>query len=252
MRLLRPTLLAVSIASAAVLIMSCTSQEPTVTDPLDPPEADSLVITPQDAATAVDVPIAFVVADTTARGNTVNGVVEWTASGGAIDSNGVFVAEAADTYRVRARRAGLDGYSTIVVSPVPETPAPPTPPVTLAAIEVTPGVLKIAPGGKQQFSAIGRLSNGNTATVRVNWTASGGSISSSGLYAAPNTAGTFRVIATRQGDTKADTSAITVTTVPATLVGVQVSPVSITVTPGMAQQFSAAGKNSDEPTRASR
>ena len=245
MRLLRSTFLAPSVACVALLVMSCLSQDPAVVDPLDPPEVDSLVITPQDAATAVDAPVAFVVADTTIHGHTVNGVVEWTASGGTIDTSGVFVAAAADTYEVHARRAGLDGHSIVVVSASPETPVPPSPPVTLAAIEVTPGALRVPPRGTQQFSAIGRLSNGNTATVRVNWTASGGSITTGGLYTAGSTAGTFRVIAVRQGDTQADTSAVTVTATPPTFVGVQVSPVSITVAPGVAQQFSAVGKNSD-------
>ncbi len=169
-------LLAPFIAGVAVFVLSCTSHEPTVVDPLDPPEVDSLVITPQKPTTAVDAPLAFTVADTTVRGHTVNGVVEWTASGGTIDTSGVFVAAAADTFEVHARRAGLDGYSTVVVSASPETPIPPPTPVSLAAIEVTPRALTIPPRGRQQFSAIGRLSNGNAATVRVNWTASGGSI----------------------------------------------------------------------------
>ena len=116
---------------------------------------------------------------------------------------------------------------------------------TLAAIEVTPRALNIPPRGTQQFSAIGRLSNGNTATVRVNWTASGGSITTGGLYTAGTAAGTFRIIAVRQGDTQADTSSVTVTATPPTLVGVLVSPVSISVAPGTAQQFSAVGRNSD-------
>ena len=175
----------------------------------------------------------------------MNGVVEWTASGGTIDTSGVFVAAAADTYEVHARRAGLDGSSTVVVSASPETPVPPPTPVSLAAIEVTPRALAIPPRGRQQFSAIGRLSNGNTATVRVNWTASGGSITTGGLYTAGTAAGTFRIIAVRQGDTEADTSAVTVTATSPTLVGVLVSPVSINVAPGAAQQFSAVGRNSD-------
>ena len=175
----------------------------------------------------------------------MNGVVEWTASGGTIDTGGVFVAAAADTYEVHARRAGLDGNSTVVVSASPETPVPPPTPVTLAAIEVTPRALNIPPRGTQQFSAIGRLSNGNTATVRVNWTASGGSITTGGLYTAGTAAGTFRIIAVRQGDTEADTSSVTVTATSPTLVGVLVSPVSINVAPGTAQQFSAVGRNSD-------
>jgi hypothetical protein len=65
-------------------------------------------------------------------------------------------------------------------------------------------------GGTQQFSAIGRLSNGSTQAVTPTWTATGGNVTSGGLYTAGTTAGTFRVIAAASGF--ADTSSITLTT----------------------------------------
>ncbi len=45
----------------------------------------------------------------------------------------------------------------------------------------------------------------------MTYAATGGTVSTSGLYKAGTTAGTYRVIAVQQGGTKADTSAITVT-----------------------------------------
>ena len=55
------------------------------------------------------------------------------------------------------------------------------------------------------------MSDGSTAAVAVTWSATGGTVSTSGLYKAGTTAGSYRVIAVQQGGTKADTSAITVT-----------------------------------------
>ena len=48
----------------------------------------------------------------------------------------------------------------------------------------------------------------------VTWSATGGTITAGGLYTAGAAAGTFRVIATREGDTPADTSTVTVTSTP--------------------------------------
>ena len=55
------------------------------------------------------------------------------------------------------------------------------------------------------------MSDGSTGAVAVTYTATGGTVSTGGLYKAGTTAGTYRVIAVQQGGTKADTSAITVT-----------------------------------------
>ena len=55
------------------------------------------------------------------------------------------------------------------------------------------------------------MSDGSATSVSVTWSATGGTITTGGLYTAGATAGTFRVIAVRQGDTLADTSAVTIT-----------------------------------------
>ena len=240
MKLARASLLASSIALASVVVAACTLQEPAVVDSLDPPGADTLIVSPQEAATAVDVPVTFSVPDTTALGNPVSGDVAWSATGGSIDTSGVFVADTAGTYEVLARRGGRNGHASVVVSA-----APVPPPATLTGIEVSPATLSLAPGAAQQFAAIGRLSDGSTTTVTVSWAATGGSITAGGLYTAGATAGSFRVIGTRQGDTRADTSTVTITTAPATLTSIVVSPASISIAPAARQQFSAIGRNSD-------
>jgi hypothetical protein len=58
------------------------------------------------------------------------------------------------------------------------------------------------------------MSNGTQQPATVTWSATGGTVSGAGLYTAGSSGGTFRVIATQQGGTLADTSAITVSTSP--------------------------------------
>jgi parallel beta-helix repeat protein len=55
------------------------------------------------------------------------------------------------------------------------------------------------------------MSDGSTTAVTVGYTATGGTVSSGGLYTAGQTGGTYRVIATQSGGPLADTAAITVT-----------------------------------------
>jgi hypothetical protein len=83
----------------------------------------------------------------------------------------------------------------------------------MAMIPVTASV---PTGGTQPFAVSGVWSNGATTTPTVNYTATGGTITTAGLYTAGSTAGTFRVIAVQQGGTLADTSAVTVTASTAT------------------------------------
>ena len=62
------------------------------------------------------------------------------------------------------------------------------------------------------------MSDNSTSSVAVTWSATGGTVSGSGLYTAGATPGTYRVIAVEQGGTKADTSSITVSAPAPTLV----------------------------------
>ncbi len=63
-------------------------------------------------------------------------------------------------------------------------------------VAVTPDVVTLAPGGTQQFHAT-VTGNPNTA---VTWTATGGSITPTGMYTSPASTGTFAVRATSDAD----------------------------------------------------
>lgn len=79
--------------------------------------------------------------------------------------------------------------------------------VRLADIIVEPNPVTMATETTQQFTARDR--NGNT--VAVNWAATGGSISDTGLYTAGSTAGTFTVTATsRENSELQGTAAVTI------------------------------------------
>ena len=66
-------------------------------------------------------------------------------------------------------------------------------------MEVTPATATVAAGATQQFSAVGRMSDNSTSSVTVTWSATGGTITTGGLYTAGSTAGTYNVIAVQQG-----------------------------------------------------
>ncbi len=66
----------------------------------------------------------------------------------------------------------------------------------------------------------------------VTYSATGGTITTGGLYTAGSTAGTFRVIAVQQGGTLADTSAVTLTATPPVLQAVILTPASASLATG--------------------
>lgn len=64
----------------------------------------------------------------------------------------------------------------------------------LTSLAVTPQTASIAAGASQQFAAQGYDQNGNTMAAQISWSASGGSITSSGLFTSSQ-AGSFTVTA---------------------------------------------------------
>jgi hypothetical protein len=108
------------------------------------------------------------------------------------------------------------------------------PVTTPVALTVTPTTASVAVGGTQSFSAtvINTTQTGVTWSVREGVT--GGTINSSGIYTAPNTIGTYHVVATSQADsTKTVTVAVTVHTL------VVITPATVTLTVGATQTFTA-------------
>lgn len=115
-------------------------------------------------------------------------------------------------------------------SPLP----PPSPPPQPISVVVSPASANVPQGGTQAFSAV----VSNASNTAVNWKVQetgGGSVSNTGLYTAPNTAGTFHVVATSQADgTKTATATVSVPSV-----SVAINPQASTVTLSGIQIFAA-------------
>jgi hypothetical protein len=110
------------------------------------------------------------------------------------------------TWIIASATKKKDSVRVTVGSSVPDPD--PDSPETLTSVHVTPASATAETGKTKQFSAYGRTADGDSVAVTPTWAATGGTVTSSGLYTAGSTAGTFRVIAT--ASSKADTSVVTV------------------------------------------
>jgi hypothetical protein len=142
--------------------------------------------------------------------------VKWRATGGTISEAGVYRAGVTPgSYQVIAtnRRGTLADTVPIIVGPLADSdttpqPLPPTPPAPVAArVVLKPATLTLATSGSAQFAAFGRTEAGDSIAVDVTFSATGGTVSPSGLFTAGPTAGSYRVVAT--ANDLADTSLVT-------------------------------------------
>jgi len=137
-------------------------------------------------------------------GTTVPIGVTWKATGGTIDAGGLYSAGATPgSYRVIATNTEGTLVDTSRVT-IPEPPSAPT----LAQVVLKPTSVSLLTGATKQFHAYGQNSLGDSVAVQVTFSATGGTITSSGLYTAGGTAGTYRVVASAGG--LADTSVTTI------------------------------------------
>jgi hypothetical protein len=157
--------------------------------------------------------------------------VDYSATGGSITSAGLYTAGPnTGTYRVIAKQHNgtlADTTSVTVVAP------------TLVRVVLLPPSVSLAKSASQQFTSYGTMDNGEDVAVSVDYSATGGTISSSGLYKAGTTTGTYRVIAREHGGTLADTSSVTISS--AKLAQVVLVPSSVTLLKGATQQFRSYG-----------
>jgi hypothetical protein len=159
---------------------------------------------------------------------TNNTAVTWTVqeapAGGSITNAGVYTApQVAGTYHVIATSVAdtsKNGSATITVPPITVTVNPPTPTVFLGAV--------------QAFVATVTATN-----MAVTWTIqeapAGGSITSAGVYTAPQVVGTYHVIATSVADMSKNGSA-TITVPP---VAISIAPMTDTLRPSGIRTFFA-------------
>src|SRR5437879_5687046 len=132
----------------------------------------------------------------------------------------------------------------------------PTPGDPVVQVVTSPTSVTLDPYQTQQFLAYGRTQAGDSVAVVASWSASGGTITSGGLYAADTNAGTYQVTASAQvgatapgaaspADTRASGSSTVKNTGP--LTQIIVTPATASVLVGGTLQFAAYArrKNGD-------
>ncbi len=127
---------------------------------------------------------------------TVNTAVTWSASGGTVTNSGLYTAPGtAGTYTVTATSAA--DTTKFASASVTVTQG------SQVSISVTPSSADVQAAGQQQFTA----TVSGTTNSAVTWSASGGTVTTGGLYTAPGTAGSYLVTATSVADTTKSASA---------------------------------------------
>lgn len=158
------------------------------------------------------------------------GAVTWTVeedNAGTINAEGEYTAPLTlGAYHVRATSVDdttAFGRATVTVLPAG------------VAITINPATVTLVPGQTQQFAA----AVAGTENPAVTWAvmpATGGTVTSSGLYTAPATVGTYTLVATSVVDTAVKaTATITVAGAPR----VTINPSVMTLGAGQTQQFTA-------------
>ncbi|MEO8450811.1 MAG: hypothetical protein ABI647_13515 [Gemmatimonadota bacterium] len=164
----------------------------------------------------------------------------WKATGGQVSNQGAFVASDEGRYAVSAvAKNGVSNSAVVVVTKAKRL---------ITGVTVKPSAPTLAPGAPQQFYATGSLNTGGQSGVDVVWSATGGTITSTGMFVAGSRAGKYRVIARLQLGTVADTAIVTVGSLPITQL--ILAPGSATVAPGSSLNLTASGKRSDGSTAA--
>jgi hypothetical protein len=209
----------------------------TITPP--PPTLVRVILSPDTATVNIGATRQFSTTGKFSDSTTMPITPTYSAGGGTISGGGLYTAGSTPgTFKVIATSAGKADTSTVTI-----------PAATLVRIILSPDTATVTAGGTKQFSTQGKFSDSSTAAVSgVIYSTTTGSISAGGLLTAGSTPGAFTVIATKSA--LADTSTVTVTAPPPTLVRIILSPDTATVTAGGTKQFSTQGKFSDSSTAA--
>jgi hypothetical protein len=163
-------------------------------NPAPPPSvivAISVAISPQTIGLAQGVTQLFIPTVTGTSNTSVNWTVLEGAAGGTISASGIYTApKAAGTFHVVATSTANPTKSATATVSVPEV-----------KVFINPPTVDMGVGESFGFSG----SASGTVNPAVSWTiqegAAGGTITSTGVYTAPTTFGTFHVVATSQWDT---------------------------------------------------
>jgi len=163
-------------------------------------------LTPATKTITVDNTLQF----TAAVSATINTAVTWSiqegAAGGTISSSGLYTPATEGVFHVVATSVANPAKadtSTITV----------TPSLKYVAVSVSPATTTAAPSTYVQFAATVTGSTNTAVTWKVQEGSAGGTVSTTGYYKAPATAGTYHVVATSKANT-AKTAVATIVVAP--------------------------------------
>ncbi len=200
----------------------------------------AVAVTPKTSSITVGMTAQLTATVTGSTDKAVTWSVQEGTAGGSVTSAGLYTApQTAGTYHVIAKSHAdptKSDTATVTSSTSPPAPAP-APAPAVVAVSVSPTTVDVDACQTYTFTA----SVTGTSNTAVTWSTlegtTGGTISTTGVYTAPATAGTYHVVATSQADTtKTTTATVTVTE---RIVSVAVNPQTVTVSQGGTAQFSA-------------
>lgn len=179
----------------------------TISEPVEPPPVvlTALVLNPASVSMNPGEVRALTVAATWSDGSTTVPALAWDATGGTLSGLNYTAGATAGNYRVIVRHQGGTLADTMAVTVLT---APAAPADTLVRLRITPDSASVPSGFSAPFTVSGTTSSGATVTPAVTWSATGGSITSAGVFTAGPASGAFRVIAACQGCALADTAVV--------------------------------------------
>ena len=184
----------------------------------------------------------FSASGTVGNGDVVPVSVTYSATSGTVSDYGLYTAgQTEGAYRLIATAGSGNKTLADTAMVTIGSGAPPT----LTRVVLEPPQAALAVGGTQQFAAYARLNNGDSVAVAVTYAATGGTVTSGGVYTAGQATGIYRVIATQGGGALADTSTVTIVTGSPTVTSIVLVPASVTVAASATQQFTAYARLSN-------
>ncbi len=166
-----------------------------------------------------------------------------TPNGGSVSGAGLFAVPAqGGTYRVVvAHQDGTLG-DTATVTVVP---------ASLMRLKIVPDTLAMLTGAQHQFSAAAEWSDGSTMLPQLSWSRLGaGSVSTTGRYTAPSTAGTYGVVVRHSGGILRDTAVVRVVAPAPTVTSFRLSPDTLRLQRGQSAALVTSVTWSDGAARA--
>ncbi len=198
-----------------------------------PPRLDQFFLNPGDVSIEPDSQRVFTVAALWTDGSTTPPAVSLSSTGGTITPTGVYTAGSTPgDFFVYARQNGGGRTDSAHV----RIPAP-----TIARIALSPKAANLLPGARQTYQAAATMSNGSIRPVGVAYNATGGSMTTSGIYTAGATPGDYQVVATVPGVSAADTAVVHIGVTGAPPQTVTIAPKIVSIPAGVPVQFTATG-----------